>query len=46
MKNVTTRDTGRDITQLLQIAADRHGFDPIGFATHLRNFREALDKSG
>jgi hypothetical protein len=31
MKNVTTRDTGRDITQLLQIAADRHGFDPIGF---------------
>ena len=31
MKSVVTPDTGRDITELLQIAANRHGFDPIGF---------------
>lgn len=31
MKRVVTPDTGRDITELLQIAANHHGFDPIGF---------------
>jgi hypothetical protein len=31
MKSVVTADTGRDITELLQIAANHHRFDPIGF---------------
>ncbi|MFN8524138.1 MAG: peptidoglycan recognition family protein [Chloroflexota bacterium] len=31
MKPVVTVDTGRDITEIVRLAADRHGFDPIGF---------------
>lgn len=29
--NVITRDTGRDITGLVNLAAEQYGFDPVGF---------------
>jgi hypothetical protein len=31
VQGVVTRDTGRDISELLNRLADEHGFDPIGF---------------
>ena len=31
MKSVVTKDTDRDITEIVRVAAQNHGFDPIGF---------------
>jgi len=31
VQNVVARDTGRDLTELVNAAAEKYGFDPVGF---------------